>query len=245
MISSSKGTCHLFNISPFGGAQHNDGNTSMRSGLITVLPWWSVPRSVRGTQQPLPQPPAPISLTAESMVKNTIGRWLTAVSDVAAAAAGKTNIPSGIVAVVFHNGSGDNKQSGPGNYNDQLWVLSPSGCLIQHVLQPPNGAESISNIPHSISNIPHSGSCCEQRETMDLKGGFSPVQSWDVCRSSNHMEREEYIEISDYRKEENIESSGGDRKSEDPTKNYWNPLNAEMHTYNRRASIWSRYQVWL
>lgn len=200
MISSSKGTCHLFNISPFGGAQHNDGNTSMRSGLITVLPWWSVPRSVRGTQQPLPQPPAPISLTAESMVKNTIGRWLTAVSGVAAAAAGKTNIPSGIVAVVFHNGSGDNKQSGPGNYNDQLWVLSPSGCLIQHVLQPPNGAESISNIPHSISNIPHSGSCCEQRETMDLKGGFSPVQSWDVCRSSNHMEREEYIEIFDYRK---------------------------------------------
>lgn len=235
-ISSSRGTCHLFNLSPFGGAvcQQNNGHTSMRSGLITVLPWWSIPGSVRENQQPVPPPPAPISLSADSKVKNTNNVWLNAVSDVAAAAAGKTNRPSGVTAVVFHNGSADNKQSTPRNYNDQLWVFLPSGSLIQHVLHPSIEAESISNIPHSCTS-------CEQSETMELN--FSPVQSWDVCRSSNHMEREEYIEVSGDRKEENIESSDGDRKSEDPSKNYWNPLNAEIHTYNRRDSMWSRSQI--
>jgi hypothetical protein len=238
VVSSSRGTCHIFTISPFGGVvcQNNHGDTSMRSALVTVLPWWSIPGPMRENQQPLPPPPPPISLTVDSKVKNTSGGWLNVVSDVAAASAGKTNPSSGAVAVVFHNGSNDNRQSAPGNYNDQLWVFSSSGCLVQHVLYPSIGAES-------ISNIPHTGTSYEQRETMGLKARFNPVQSWDVCRRSNHMEREEDITISGDRKEEHIESSGGDRKSGDPGKYYWNHLNAEGHTYNRRTPIWSRSQI--
>lgn len=238
VVSSSRGTCHLFTISPFGGiaCQDNHGDTSMRSAIITVLPWWWMPGSVRENGRPLPPPPPPIPLTVDSKVKNTSSGWLNAVNDVATAAAGKRNLPSGAVAVVFHNGGDNKKQSATGNYNGQLWVFSPSGCLIQHVLHPSIEVES-------TSNIPHTGNSCEQREIMGLKAGFNPVQSWDICRRSNYMEREEDIKISGDIKEENIESSGGDKKGKDPGKYYWNHLNAEGHTYNRRNPIWSGSQI--
>eukprot|EP01018_Ginkgo_biloba_P014183 Gb_13732 [translate_table: standard] len=193
-ISSSRGTCHLFAISPFGGVvgPHTHGGTTTASALpIAALPWWSSLGMWRVNQQTLPPPPPPITLSVVSRIKNSNGGWLNTVSGAAAAATGRTNSPSGAVAVVFHNGGGHNVQSDIGNFRDQLWVFSPSGHVIQHTLRPSNGAETdyCTNISSGMGN----GSC-GQGQARELRVVVEPIQWWDVCRMPNQLEREEDIE---------------------------------------------------
>ncbi|KAL6324321.1 hypothetical protein AAG906_012567 [Vitis piasezkii] len=101
-IVSSKGTCHIFVLSPFGGESGLQiQNSHVRSSLLPVLslPWWSTSSFMINQQSFSPPPPQTITLSVVSRIKNS--GWLNSVSNVASSAAGKVSVPSGAVAAVF------------------------------------------------------------------------------------------------------------------------------------------------
>jgi hypothetical protein len=150
-VSSSRGTNHLFAISPFGGVvgPHTHG-TVPADGLIgptlipaPAFPWWSSTAPVRVNQQALHPPPPAINLNAVSRIKNGNSGWRRTVTNAAVAAAGRPNALAGAVAAVFHAGGrvGVDSEIETGSLKDQLWILCPTGHLLRYVLHPTAGDE--------------------------------------------------------------------------------------------------------
>ncbi|KAH7666888.1 WD40 repeat protein [Dioscorea alata] len=191
-IVSSRGTCHIFVLSPFGGDAILLPQSLNCDGPILVpnftSPWWST-SSYNTEQQFLLPPPPPITLSVVSRIKNGNSGWLNTVSNVAASAAGKVLVPSGAIAAVFHNSIyRDNLPAHlKANSLENLLVYSPSGHLVQHVLVPSLGAESCDDSSGT------GASPLLQLQDDELHVNAEPVQWWDVCRKMNWPEREESI----------------------------------------------------
>ncbi|XP_041019871.1 autophagy-related protein 18h [Juglans microcarpa x Juglans regia] len=192
-IVSSRGTCHIFALSPFGGETvlqiHNsdvDGPT-----LLPVIspPWWSTPSFMINRQSFSPLPPAPVILSVVSRIKNSQSGWLNQVSNAASSAAGKVSIPSGATAAVFHSSLPHDLLPSPLKVNalENLLVYTPCGYTIQYKLLPSMGGEP----SDAVSRTGPSSSLHVQDEELQLK--VEPVQWWDVCRRSDWLEREECI----------------------------------------------------
>ncbi|XP_008809283.1 autophagy-related protein 18h-like isoform X2 [Phoenix dactylifera] len=190
-IVSSRGTCHIFVLSPFGGdASLQLQNPHSDEPILTpnlTLPWWST--SSCTTDQQFHPPPPPVTLSVVSRIKNGNSGWLNTVSNVAASAAGKISVPSGALAAVFHNSVHHDSLPIPSKANslEHLLVYSPSGHVIQHELLPYSGAESSGS-----SSRVGSGSLLQLQDE-ELHVNAEPVQWWDVSRRSNWPEREENI----------------------------------------------------
>ncbi|CAK9875821.1 unnamed protein product [Sphagnum jensenii] len=201
-VSSSRGTNHLFAISPFGGVvgPHTHG-TVPADGLIgptlipaPAFPWWSSTAPVRVNQQPLHPPPPAINLNAVSRIKNGNSGWRQTVTSAAVAAAGRPNALAGAVAAVFHAGGrvGVDSEIETGSLKDQLWILCPTGHLLRYVLHPTAGDEGgYSNGSAQTASVGAPGST---GLSQDLKVIVEPLERWDVCRRPNWVEREERIE---------------------------------------------------
>lgn len=186
-IVSSKGTCHLFVLSPFGG---DTGFRIINSqgeepSLLPVLslPWWSAPFSMPD-QQPSPPPP-PVILSVVSRIKYSSFGWLNTVHSSAANVTGKVFVPSGALAAVFHNSLSHSQQ-----YVDiktksleHLLVYTPSGHVVQHELLPTVGPE-----PSDIGSRTQSGSLLHMQDD-EFRVKVDPIQWWDVCRRSEWPER--------------------------------------------------------
>ncbi|XP_015578219.2 autophagy-related protein 18g isoform X3 [Ricinus communis] len=190
-IVSSKGTCHVFVLSPFGG---DSGFQSLNSmGVepslypILSLPWWST-SSWMINQQPYPPPP-PVSLSVVSRIKYSSFGWLNTVGNATGSAAGKVFVPSGAVAAVFHNSICQSAQhvNSRANPLEHLLVYTPSGHVVQHELLPSIGLE----LGESGSKIQPASFVHIQEDDMKVK--VEPVQWWDVCRRSDWSEREESV----------------------------------------------------
>uniref|UniRef100_A0A2P2MCX2 Uncharacterized protein MANES_01G211900 n=1 Tax=Rhizophora mucronata TaxID=61149 RepID=A0A2P2MCX2_RHIMU len=190
-IVSSKGTCHVFVLSPFGG---DAGFQSLNSigdepSLFPVmsLPWWSTSSCI--TSQHPSLPPPPVSLSVVSRIKYSSFGWLNTVGNAAGSAAGKVFVPSGAVAAVFHNSVSQNGQHVKSRANslEHLLVYTPSGHVVQHELLP-----SIRPEPGEGGSRTESASFVHIQED-DLKVKVEPVQWWDVCRRKDWPEREECI----------------------------------------------------
>ncbi|XP_031478967.1 autophagy-related protein 18h-like isoform X2 [Nymphaea colorata] len=195
-IISSRGTCHIFVLSPFGGEvslcshAYFDGSAPF---LDSPSAWWLSSGSCalnmhNGLQLPPPPPPPPpiVTLSVVSRIKNSNGGWLNTVSGSAV----KRNAPSGALSAVFHNSVSRVHQSGPlkSNCLEYLLVCSPSGHVVQHDLLPAFSTATdlhYSNISPRIGAGP-SGSNLDE----DFKVISEPVQWWDVCRRTNWPERE-------------------------------------------------------
>lgn len=191
-IVSSRGTCHIFVLSPFGGEtslqiqnSHGDGPS-----LVPVLshPWWSTSSLVM-SQQSLSSPPPPITLSVVSRIRLGNSGWLNTVSNAASSAAGKVSVPPGGVAAIFHSSVHPQKQLALSNANalEHLLVYTPSGNVIQYELLPSVGGEQ----SESASRTGTGPLVQMQEEELHVK--FEPVQWWDVCRRVDWLEREEWI----------------------------------------------------
>ncbi|XVF21850.1 hypothetical protein REPUB_Repub12eG0124900 [Reevesia pubescens] len=265
-IVSSKGTCHIFVLSPFGG---DTGFQTLSSqgeepSLFPVLslPWWSTSSCVIN-QQSFP-PPLPVSLSVVSRIKYSSFGWLNTVSNAAASTTGKVFVPSGAVAAVFHNSiSLTPRHVDPiTNSLEHLLVYTPSGHVVQHELLPSIGVDSGANNPR-IQTASHT-----HMQEDDLRVKVEPVQWWDVCRRSDWPEREECVSQTTLERQDVAEvvlsksgceeyridsleindSVSGEKTSKpSPTKPHesfhWYPSNAEVQVNSWRLPIWQKSKV--
>jgi len=271
-ISSSRGTSHLFAISPFGGAVglHTHEGTLMDGSRVSshvrspTVRWWSCSGLLRANQQPLPPPSPPITLSVVSRIKNGNVGWRGTVSGAAAAATGRTNSSAGAIAAVFRNGGGQTMQSDLGNFSskNQLWVFFPSGHLIQYSFHVYNGADSVysGNIASGMG-----GGTCEMSQEQDLRVVVEILQRWDVCQIPNRTEREENIDnlckqgtssgktgkqaVGSYRNgiiPPHSTGSGGTGKegnnSEEKRHRYLS--NAEVQMHRARTPVWAKSEMY-
>lgn len=243
-IVSQKGTCHIYVLSPFGGdsnLQPQNGHSDGPSLVPNItLPWWST--SSCSTDQQLPIPPPPVMLSVVSRIKNSNSGWLNTVSNVAATATGKVTVPSGAVAVTFHD-----LVCTKVNSLEHILVYSPSGHLIQYELLPSLSCSELSD----CSSGNNSGQLLQDDE---LRVNAEPVQWWDVCRRSNWPEREEtiYKNLSDVHSCaetkmdtsncEDVESlSRSANKIQDRPHLYLS--NAEVQVNSGRLPIWQKSKI--
>lgn len=192
-IVSSKGTCHIFVLSPFGGEAGFQTLSSQgeEPSLFPVvsLPWW-FNSSCIVNQQSYP-PPSSVVLSVVSRIKCSSSGWLNTVSNAAASATGKVFVPSGAVAAVFHNSISCSRQHVNTKVStlEHLLVYTPSGHVIQHDLVPSFGVEPSDNGSRLRS------SSVVQVQDEELRVKVEPIQWWDVCRRSDWPEREECVSV--------------------------------------------------
>ncbi|XP_043721573.1 autophagy-related protein 18h-like isoform X2 [Telopea speciosissima] len=259
-IISSRGTCHIFVLSPFGGdtglqtqGLHNDGPI-LSPGLS--LPWWSA-SSCTMNQQAFPPPP-PVTLSVVSRIKDGNSGWLNTVSNAAASATGKVFVPSGAVAAVFHNSVSRSSQNSSSKTLEHLLVYTPSGHLIQHELLPSLGIE-----PNDSGARTGSGSFVQVHDE-ELKVRVEPVQWWDVCRRSDWPEREVHISQIAHDRQEAAQIVMDNSTEDDIDMNYvvdsnnstgvkdlvkpcerphWYLSNAEVQICTGRIAIWQKSKI--
>ncbi|KAJ1262836.1 hypothetical protein BS78_09G140400 [Paspalum vaginatum] len=261
-IVSSRGTCHIFTLSPFGGDaslqpqnSHSDGPPLAPS---QSRPWWSKPSFL--TDQQLHQVPSTVTNSVVSRIKNSTSGWLNTVSNVAASASGKLSVPSGAVTAVFHNSIYQGSLPVPSKANalEHLLVYSPSGHVIQHELLPSSGFESSGISPRvgSGTNL--------QLQDDEMHVTAEPIQWWDVCRRTNWPERGENIanialynqrnsmmsmDASDCEDSEHSDSMtsndgiSGKEVMRVREKSSWYLSNAEVQINSWRIPIWQKSKI--
>ncbi|KAK3138805.1 hypothetical protein QOZ80_5AG0373620 [Eleusine coracana subsp. coracana] len=261
-IVSSRGTCHIFTLSPFGGDASLQTQTSHSDGPPLApcqsRPWWSKPSFLMDQQ--LHQVPPTMTNSVVSRIKNNTSGWLNTVSNVAASASGKLSVPSGAITAVFHNSIYQGSLPVPSKANalEHLLVYSPSGHVIQHELLPSSGSESSDSSPR-VSSGSNS-----QLQDDELHVTAEPIQWWDVCRRTNWPERDENIaKIVVYNQRNNMmvmdTSDTEDSEQSDSTpsndgmsvkeiirgreKSSWYLSNAEVQINSWRIPIWQKSKI--
>ncbi|KAG5374723.1 hypothetical protein IGI04_039319 [Brassica rapa subsp. trilocularis] len=188
-IISSKGTCHIFVLNPYGSDAgllplNCEGEQPARPSASTV-PWWNTQTLAINQQS---SPPPAVALSVVSRIKYSSFGWLNTVSNAATAATGKVFVPSGAVAAVFHKSvTHDLQQNSRTNSLEYILVYTPSGHVVQHELLPSVSTES----PESGSRV-HRASHAQVQED-ELRVKVEPIQWWDVCRRSDWLETEERL----------------------------------------------------
>ncbi|KAF8047102.1 hypothetical protein N665_3206s0004 [Sinapis alba] len=226
-IVSSKGTCHIYVLSPFGGENvleirnsHVDGPTLAPT---LSLPWWSSP-SFMTTQFSFP-PPASVTLSVVTRIK--CNSFFHAASSVV----GKpTSFPSGCLAAVFHQSVPLELQSSA-HALDYLLAYTPSGHVVQYKLIPSLGGDQ----PES-----HSRAGAAEEE---LRVKAEPVQCWDVCRKTNWPEREENICGLTFDGRKIVDTSDSEDLTKPLEKHHVYLANAEVLINSGRKPIWQNSEI--
>ncbi|XWS57601.1 hypothetical protein CRYUN_Cryun09bG0187700 [Craigia yunnanensis] len=192
-IVSSRGTCHIFVLSPFGGENILQIQNSHVDGPIispvVSLPWWSSPSFLINYQTFSLPAPSTVTLSVVSRIKNGNSGWLNTVTNATSSAAGKASFPSGAFSAIFHNSLPNDLQRAQGKANvlEHLLVYTPSGHVVQHKLLPSFGGEA----GESASRFGPGSALQEQEEELRVK--VEAMQAWDVCRRTDWPEREECL----------------------------------------------------
>ncbi|GFZ07458.1 autophagy 18 F-like protein [Actinidia rufa] len=197
MISSSRGTSHLFAISPSGGSvtfQSPDAcftGKNSGSGVMTkpAVRWPPNSGPQMLYQQNFCASGPPVTLSVVSRIRSGNNGWRSTVSGAAAAATGRTNSLSGAIASAFHNCKGNDLHAGTSSLKAlyHLLVFSPSGCVIQYALRASPGLESAAVVAGlgSYNSAPEN----------DARLVVEAIQKWNICQKQNRREREENIDI--------------------------------------------------
>ncbi|KAL0371371.1 UNVERIFIED_CONTAM: Autophagy-related protein 18g [Sesamum angustifolium] len=258
-IVSSRGTCHIFALSPFGG---DDGFQTLHAQgrgtslfLASTPPWWSTPTFTLNEQHSLPPPSCTLSVVTR--IKCSDSGLLNSVSNAAASMVGKLWVPSGAVAAIFHksNSTGPLDVKLSGSPLEHILVFAPSGFVVQHEVLSPMGLERSENKTESLS-APQANAQSEE-----LRVKVEPIQWWDVCRRLDNMEREECIsgsffdglndtDVDDDSKmvlKEN--ASAGERKPgktdslKSSERSHWYLSNAEVQINSCRLPLWQKSKM--
>ncbi|KZV56428.1 autophagy-related protein 18f [Dorcoceras hygrometricum] len=196
LISSSRGTSHLFLISPSGGlVDFQSANTCrVKNNESRLMSNTSVSRSPDSgmqvsTQQNIFSSGPPLALSAVSRLRNGNNGWKNSVSGVTAAATGRISSHSGAIASAFHNCKGNemNVDSNSLKKNYHLLVFSPSGCLIQYALRISPGLNGGTGLPESTT--------CESNLSGDSRIVVEAMRKWDVCQKQKGEEKRGIIDM--------------------------------------------------
>lgn len=252
-IVSSRGTCHIFVLSPFGGETGLQMQNSLSGPTLVPslsLPWWS--SSSFMVNQSFSSPlPVPITLSVVSRIKNVYSGWLNTVSNAASSATGKVSVPSGVIAAAFHSSVRQSVQPAIVNANalEHLLVYTPSGYVIQYELLPSLGGDQ------SESTLSNGTASLVQMQEEDLRVKVEAVQWWDVCRRADWPEREEFLpgiahgrpdaaeivmDTSDYE-----DNDLGERELVKPQEgSHWYLSNAEVQVRSGRVPVWQKSKIY-
>ncbi|ESW04971.1 hypothetical protein PHAVU_011G140900 [Phaseolus vulgaris] len=187
MISSSRGTSHLFAINPQGGPVNIlscDNSLTEKDGL-NVMPNQAVhwPRSSAVEickRQSFCAAGPPITLSAVSRIRNGSNGWRSTV----------TGAASGAIASSFHNFEGRSTLDVNGNYSKEkyhLFVFTSTGSMIQYALQTINCQDSgvVSGLVPAHESAP----------LTDARVVVEPIKKWNINRRYSWREGEENIDI--------------------------------------------------
>lgn len=249
MISSSRGTSHLFALSLSGDSPSHPYNISVVNGsngssLTTKssVRWPPGSGSSKSNQNNIFSTGLPITLSVISRIKNGSNGWKGAVSGAAAAATGKINPLCGAIASTFHNckGTGVHPDLNSLRTKCYLLVFSPSGCIIQYVLRHSVGVESGTDLPglnfgsNELSQDTNTGILVEA------------LQKWDVCHKQNRRDHDDDIDIYGEKKGTTIhpiDSVAENKKltTEEKLRLYISEV--ELHMHPVRVPLWARRDV--
>ncbi|KAL6614356.1 hypothetical protein ACP70R_036626 [Stipagrostis hirtigluma subsp. patula] len=207
MISSSRGTSHLFAISPYSGStsfRYSDNNPAETNFLVDS----SVKHNAHWSQKSTPSlslnqktlfvSGPPVTLSVVSRIRNGSNLLKGAVHGAAAFATGVSSPISGAIASTFHNCKGADLSSDGSSLcmKYYLLVFSPSGSIIQYVLH--LSAEQDPGFDFPSGPIAYGS----ERET-DTKFVIEALQKWDVCHKRNRRDSAESFAYSDFENGEN------------------------------------------
>ncbi|XVE62937.1 hypothetical protein DITRI_Ditri06bG0159400 [Diplodiscus trichospermus] len=253
-IVSSRGTCHIFVLSPFGGENVLQIQNSHVDGPILSpalsFPWWSTPSFMINYQTfSFPAPPT-VTLSVVSRIKNGNSGWLNTVATAASSSAGKASFPSGAFCAVFHNSLPNDLQQAQTKANvlEHLLVYTPSGHVVQHKLLPSFGGEA----GESVSRIGPGSALQVQEEELRVK--VEAMQAWDVCRRADWPEIEECLSGMTHGRKEALEMIMDVSDSEDNDAGHKGLLkpqdqfqlylsNAEVQISSGRIPVWQNSKV--
>lgn len=198
MISSLRGTSHLFAISPSGGLvsfQSTDSHSSARNSGPSLMAKPAVHGSPSSglqvlTQQSVCASGPPVNLNAVSRIRNGSNGWRNTVSGAAAAATGRSSSLAGAVASVFHNCKGDGMHGDQSSLmkNHYLLVFSPSGCVIQYVLH-------FSPAVDGTMALPGTNLTSDSSLDYDARLMVEAMKKWNICQKQNRKERGDNIDL--------------------------------------------------
>ncbi|KAJ1285752.1 hypothetical protein BS78_03G301100 [Paspalum vaginatum] len=260
MISSSRGTSHLFSISPYSGStrfRYRNNNTAendyVGDSSVNHTAHWSQNSapSLSLSQKTLFVSGPPVTLSVVSRIRNGNNLFKGAVHGAAALATGASSPISGAIASTFHNCKGaDLNSDGSSRMKYYLLVFSPSGSIIQYVLH--LSAEPDSGFDFPTGPISYG----PERET-DTKFVIEALQKWDVCHKRNRRDSVESFAYSDFENGENnklfqkitkkgtntypFDCAGVDRPklSADENRNFY-ISQSELQTHVVQTPLWSR-----
>ncbi|KDP39046.1 hypothetical protein JCGZ_00803 [Jatropha curcas] len=200
MISSSRGTSHLFAINPFGGSvnfQSSDASYTSRNSGLGVMSKSAVcwPPSLglqMHNQQNFCASGPPVTLSVVGRIRNGHNGWRGTVS-AAASAAGRLGSLSGAIASSFHSCKGNNELYVDGTTlktKYHLLVFSPSGSMIQYVLRISAGVDLTTAVPGLGI-----GTAYEPVPENDGRLVVEAIQKWNICQKQNRRDREDNVDI--------------------------------------------------
>ncbi|KAL1145768.1 hypothetical protein V6Z11_A11G321400 [Gossypium hirsutum] len=199
MISSSRGTSHLFAINSMGGSvsfQSADAGFAPRSSSLGVMtkPQVHWPPNIGAqtpTQSSFCASGPPVTLSVVSRIRNGNNGWRGTVSGAAAAATGRMGSLSGAIASSFHNCKGNNLLFTESNYlktKYHLLVFSPSGCMIQYALR-------LSPDRDPTPVVSGLNAAYESTTESDGRLVVEAMQKWNICQKQTRREREDNADI--------------------------------------------------
>ncbi|KAL8229388.1 hypothetical protein R6Q57_014288 [Mikania cordata] len=242
-VISSRGTCHIFLLSPFGGEtciqlQSSKINGQALSDFVSI-PWWSS-SSFANDQSLSPPPPAAITLSVVSRIKNVNFGWINTVGN---AAPGKTSAPPGVIAATFHSSICRSLAPAISNVEtlEHLLVYSPSGYVIQYELLSTTGREQ------GEPSLNVGAASQVQAQDEDLRVKVEPVQWWDVCRRTDWPEKQEFIGGSASTGRSSVETAmttSDDEDSKHQERSRWYLSHAEVQIKSGRIPVWQKSKIY-
>ncbi|CAN4102774.1 unnamed protein product [Withania somnifera] len=195
MISSSRGTSHLFAVSPSGGSVDThtaDACLSACANGSGVMAKPAVQRTVNSGLQVLNQQNiggsgSPLTLSAVGRIRSGSNGWKSTLSGAAAAATGNVSSLSGSIASAFqyHNNKNYSQYTDAAflKSNYHLLVFSSPGCVIQYSLRMCSGLDSLTITTPAVATAYESGLQVDTRLVVDA------IQKWNICQKQNRKER--------------------------------------------------------
>ncbi|XP_073139509.1 autophagy-related protein 18f-like isoform X2 [Henckelia pumila] len=259
MISSSRGTSHLFSISPSGNCDvPSDACLSARNTASIPMAMPAVHESQNSglqvlTPQSLCVSGSPVTLSAVSRIRNGNNGWRSTVSGAAAAATGWVSSLSRTIASAFHNCKGINTCIDASSMKKcyYLLVFSPSGSMIQYALQ-------LSPAFSGMTTLLGSNVTCESDLDGDTKLVVDAIQKWNICQKQNWKDREDNFDLygengnsssskvypERMRQENSILSNVTGRfATEERNPHHMYISEAELQMHQSQNSLWGRSEI--
>ncbi|KAL2327965.1 hypothetical protein Fmac_021392 [Flemingia macrophylla] len=255
MISSSRGTSHLFAINPQGGpvnilsydsslTENNGGLGFMSNQTVRWPPSLEICK-----QQSLCVAGPPITLSVVSRIRNGSNGWRSTVTSAATAATSRMSSLSGAIASSFCNFEGSSTLVNR-NYSKEkyhLLVFSPTGSMIQYAMQTINCQDSgvFSGVTPAYESAPPT----------DARVVVEPIQKWNISRRHSWREGEDNIDVygedtdSDsnkvYSDEVKEESTIGPKFNSCSKKEHCLYISeAELQMHEAKTPLWAKTEIY-